>query len=62
MAIVSTDGFTREELEGQPAAELPARELMVTVSVLGLPLVGVSDVAVNVNTSGPNWLGSVGSL
>ena len=61
MAIVS-NGFTREELEVQHAAELPARELMVTVSVLGLPLVGVSDVAVNVNTSGPNWLGSIGSL
>ena len=59
---IATDGLTREELEGQHAAALPARELMVTVSVLGLPLVGVSDVAVNVNTSGPNWLGSIGSL
>ena len=56
MAFNSTQRFTRAELEHQHAAELPARELMLAVSVLGIPLVGVSDVAVNVNTAGPNWL------
>ncbi len=48
------DEFTVEELESQHAAELPGRQLMATVSVLGLPLVGVSDVAVNI--SGPRFL------
>lgn len=58
----STD-FTVEELKGQHGAELPARDLMIGVSVLGLPLAGVDGVAVNVDTSGPNWLfGSVGSV
>ncbi len=48
------------ELSREVAAELPGRHLMATVSILGLPLVGVSDVGVNVDTSGPGWL--VGSL
>lgn len=55
--------LTLAELEGQHAAELPRRDLLIGVSVLGIPLAGVSDVAVNVDTSGPNWLfGSVGSV
>jgi hypothetical protein len=55
--------FTLEDLRGQHTAVLPARDLMIGVSLLGLPLIGVSDVGVTVNTSGPNWLlGSVGSL
>ena len=48
--------FTVQELESQHAAALPARNLMIGVSVLGLPLVGLDGLAVNVNTSGPNWL------
>jgi hypothetical protein len=48
--------LTIEELEAEEAVELPRRELLATVSVLGLPLIGVSDVAVNVDTSGPGWL------
>lgn len=51
----STD-LTVEELESQHAVELPARDLMIGVSLLGLPLVGLDGLAVNVNTSGPNWL------
>lgn len=62
MSTVPTDGFTIEELESQRAAELPARDLMIALTLLGIPLVGVSDVAVNINTSGPNWLGSIGSV
>ena len=55
--------FTVEELESQHAAELPSRELLISVNLLGIPLVGVSDVSVTVDTSGPNWLfGSVGGV
>lgn len=55
--------FTLEELAAQHAAELPPRDLLITVSILGLPLVGVSDVGVTVDTSGPNWLfGGIGSV
>jgi hypothetical protein len=48
--------FTLDELDSQHAAELPARDLLVGISVLGIPLAGLDGVAVNVNTSGPNWL------
>ena len=59
----STSDFTLEDLEGEHAAALPGRDLMIGVSVLGLPLAGVSDVGITVDTSGPNWLfGSVGSV
>lgn len=53
---MSDTDLTIEELESQHAAELPARDLMMGISLLGLPLVGLDGVAVNVNTSGPNWL------
>ena len=53
--------FSLDELDGQHAAELPRRDLLIGVSLLGIPLIGVSDVSVNVDTEGPNWLfGSVG--
>jgi hypothetical protein len=45
-----------EDLAAETALELPARHLLATVSVLGLPLLGVSDVAVNINTGGPGWV------
>lgn len=55
--------ITLAELENQHGAELPVRDLMIGVSLFGIPLVGVDGVAVNVDTSGPNWLfGSVGSV
>jgi hypothetical protein len=58
-----TTDFTPEELDNQHVAELPARDLLVGVSVLGIPLAGLDGVSVNVNTSGPNWLfGSVGHV
>ncbi len=51
------------ELAGELAVQLPTRRLTATVSLLGLPLVGVSDVGVNVDTTGPGWLiGSLGSV
>ncbi|HWI03919.1 MAG TPA: hypothetical protein VNT52_08865 [Acidimicrobiales bacterium] len=59
----SASDFTLEELQAQHTAELPARDLMIGVSILGIPLAGVSDVGVTVDTSGPNWLfGSVGGV
>jgi hypothetical protein len=52
-----------EELESQHGAELPARDLMVGLSLLGLPLVSVDGIGLNIDTSGPGWLiGSVGGL
>ena len=54
--------FSVEELESQHAAELPGRHLMAALTILGLPLVGVSGVDVNINTAGPNWLGSIGNV
>lgn len=57
------DPLTLEELDGQRAAVLPARDLLIGVSLLGIPLAGVDGVAVNVDTRGPNWLfGSIGSV
>ena len=44
------------ELQSQHAAVLPKRDLLLTVSVLGLPLVGLDGLNVNVDTKGPNWL------
>ena len=48
-----------EELSTEVAEVLPRRRLLATVTVLGLPLVGVTDVAVNADTGGPGWLISV---
>lgn len=59
----TTTDFSLEELDGQRATALPPRDLLVGISVLGIPLAGLDGVAVNVNTSGPNWLfGSVGQV
>lgn len=52
--------FSVEELDSQHAAVLPGRQLLVAVSLLGIPLVGLDGVNVNVDTKGPNWLGSIG--
>jgi hypothetical protein len=54
--------MTIEELEAQHASTLPDRDLLIGLSLLGIPLLGVDGVNVNVDTSGPNWLiGSVGT-
>jgi len=45
-----------EELEHEHAAELPRRDLLINISVLGIPVMGISDVTALVNTIGPNWL------
>ncbi|HWG73372.1 MAG TPA: hypothetical protein VG184_04885 [Acidimicrobiales bacterium] len=46
--------FTMEELQSEQATELPDRDLLIAISVLGLPLLGVDGIAVNV--SGPRFL------
>ena len=48
--------FCLEELDRQHHAALPPRDLLIALTLLGLLLFGVSDVAANVNTSGPNSL------
>lgn len=56
MTRARVDELGLEDLEREQAVELPKRHLMATVSVLGFPLVGVSDVGANADTSGPGWL------
>jgi hypothetical protein len=48
--------FAVEELEQEQASELPGRDLLMTISLLGIPLLGLSDLTVNANTAGPHWL------
>jgi hypothetical protein len=63
MENIRTADFSPTELDQELAAVLPDRDLMITISVLGLPLLGIGDVTVNVNTVGPNWLlGSIGKV
>lgn len=52
--------FTLEELLEEHTAELPGRDLMITISVLGIPLATIDGVNVNVDTTGPNWLATIG--
>lgn len=47
---------TLEELENQEAVELPNRDLLGGVSLLGIPLIGLDGVNINVDTRGPGWL------
>lgn len=56
-------GLSIEELDHQHAVQLPDRSLLIGLSLLGIPLVGVDGVSLNVDTSGPNWLfGSIGAV
>ncbi len=45
------DDLTLEELEEQHAVELPARDLMIAVTVLGIPVVGLHGVQLSLNVS-----------
>jgi hypothetical protein len=42
-------GFSSEELDRQEVFELPRRDLMITVTVLGIPIVGVSGIALRLS-------------
>jgi len=48
-----------EELEREQAAELPGRDLLINISFLGIPLMGITDLGALLNTAGPNWLASL---
>ena len=56
MSEISSRSFSIGELEQQHTAELPRRDLLAAVTLFGFPIAGVSDVGVNVDTSGPGWL------
>ena len=51
--------LSMDELDGQSASPLPHRDLLISVSLLGIPLAGVDPLTININTSGPNWLATV---
>lgn len=59
---MQNNDFSFEELDSQHAGVLPGRQLLAALSLLGIPLVGVDGVNVNVDTKGPNWLGSIGQV
>ncbi len=48
--------MTIAEMENETMTELPGRELLAGISLLGIPLVGVDGVTVNISTGGPGWL------
>lgn len=48
--------MTIAEMENETMTELPGRELLVGLTLFGIPLVGVSGVTVDVSTGGPGWL------
>jgi len=48
-----------EELAQEHASELPGRDLLINISLLGIPLVGIGDLSAVVSTAGPNWLASL---
>ena len=56
MAKSNEAEITIEELEQQEAVELPNRELLASVSLLGIPLIGIDGVNINIDTKGPGWL------
>ena len=45
------DYMTLADLEEQYAVELPARDLMIAVTVLGIPVVGLQGVQLSLNVS-----------
>ena len=42
-------GFSMEELEEELAAELPDRDLLISVGLLGIPIVSVTGINVNIS-------------
>lgn len=42
-------GFSPEELDRQDVVELPQRDLMIAVTVLGIPIVGLSGVDLRIS-------------
>ena len=50
------DDLTVAEMDGQHATELPDRDLLLSVSLLGLPLLDLNPLSINIDTTGPAWL------
>lgn len=50
------DELSVEELDQANVCELPGRDLLLSISLLGIPLLGLDGVTVNVDTTGPGWL------
>ena len=58
---MTSNRLTMVELENQRADVLPNRDLLISISLLGIPLLGLDGVTINVDTKGPNWLaGAIG--
>lgn len=49
MNETQTSEFTCDELEQQHTAELPNRDLLLALTVLGIPLVGVTGINVSIS-------------
>lgn len=45
---VGTAGFTTEQLQQEELVELPPRDLMIAVTVLGIPVVGLTGIEVHI--------------
>jgi hypothetical protein len=43
------DDFTLEELEREHAAELPGRDLLLTISVLGIPIASIDGLNITLS-------------
>ncbi len=48
---LTLEELSLEEMEEQHAVELPPRDLMIAVTVLGIPIVGVHGVQLSLNVS-----------
>lgn len=48
-AVNTTNVITRDELDQQSVVALPARDLMLAVTVLGIPVVGLTGVNISIS-------------
>jgi hypothetical protein len=44
-----------EELEQEQASELPGRDLLMSISLPGIPLLGLNGLTCTINASGLSW-------
>lgn len=49
MELGEGGNFSAAELEHQDVVELPQRDLMIAVTVLGIPIVGLSGIEVRIS-------------